>query len=553
MKRGVGDGVEEPKEDVMVHSDSASQMKTTPSVSPHLTVSATAPPQQAAPPLVPPSTDTTGQELSKIPAQVCSPDLTSISDFPPPSAQTLVDAEPPVLTPVKTLLSNSSPASGWSSTQTTTHSHVTVNGRTSGRKRISKACDCCGPNSPGHNVRTPGRGRGRSRGKGRGAGRDLQDTPTRKVEGKLMHIKSFDLNKEKLGGAEDGNDRHEKGHMSVVMTENPSHTPVALPVNVSVVEGPMRRVPSEKDDQKKEDMLIEVLRVADTESKRVGDILDVTRRLSGMTHSKGSVARGRGTRGRWMIGSTFAPKMEDFGIRKELGDVVVFNSKADALAAGENNEAEMLHEEQVASTADKSPIENGDTINLSETEAEGEAKDDTVNVTDSGRGSLSISGQSGSSQDLNSEMHVDQAPVSIDSVSATLSNGNATSPTDQNHRSTPMDTESSHPATPASLNQGPIAVCSAQHCSALKDHRLYCWPGTWEKEEAEVLRKEQSEEMDVQDIDGNTQNNESLEQLIDIIHGKMELVVLQVLSLFIHMMRNFSIGFLFSIILCCME
>lgn len=505
MKRGVGDGAEEPKEDVMVHSDSASPMKTTLSVSPHLTASAT------APPLVPPPLDTTGQDLTQTTAKLHASDITSNSDLSQPSTQTLADAEPPVLTPVKALTANSTPASGWSSSQTTTPAQGTANGRTSGRRRTPKACDCCGPNSTGHNVRTPGRGRGR--GRGRGSGRDLLDTPKRKIGGQLTRIKSFDLTKEKVEEEEGENDRYEKVQMSVVVADAQSQPPVALPVNVSLLDGPIRNcvVPEKGDVQKKEDMLIEESGVAGTGVR-----------------GRGSAVRGRGGRGK--MGATFASKMKaEVGVKRGVEGGVI-GSKTDALTRSvlvqgheENKDSEMEHEEQAHSISVKSPFGNGDTINLSETEPEGE---DSMNVTKPENGILSISGQSGSAsspgtpQDLDSEMQVDQTPDRTDpaSLPVTLSNGNATTPTDHDHRSTPTEME-----TVSSPNQGPISVCSMQHRWALRDHRLYCQPGTWEKQEAEEASgTDQSKETHGRDMDGKTLNNESLEQLTDMVHEFLE-------------------------------
>lgn len=520
MERGVGDGVEEPKEDVMVHSDSASPMKTTPSVSPHLTAPAT------APPVVPPPADTTGQDLTQTPAKHLTSDITSNSDLTQPSTQTVADAEPSVLTPVKALTANSNPASGWSSSQTTTTpAQGRANGRTSGRRRTPKACDCCGPNSTGHNVRTPGRGRGRARGRGRtrGFGRDLLDTPKRTLGGQLMHIKSFDLTEEKVEEEEDEDDRCEKVQMSVLVADTQSQPPVDLPVNVSLLDGPIRNcvAPQKGDVQKKEDLLIAESGVAGTAVKGSGDSRDVEMRLLGTT-----AVRGRGGRG--MMRSKFASKMEvEVGMKRGVGGGGVTSSKTDALTRSvlvqkheENKDAEMEHEEQTDSVLVKSPFGNGDTINLSETEPE-----DSMNATKPENGILFISGQSGSDsspgtpQDLDSEMQVDQTPDRTDpaSLPVTLSNGNTTTPTDHDHRSTPTEME-----TVSSPNRCPIAVCSMQHSWALRDHRLYCQPGTWEKQEAdEVSGKDQSEETHGQEMDGKTLNNESLEQLTDMVHGKM--------------------------------
>ncbi|XP_028443746.1 sentrin-specific protease 5 isoform X3 [Perca flavescens] len=274
----------------MVHSSAASPVKTTPSASPHLTVAA-----KAAPPLVPPSGDTTDQDLTQ--TNLLTPDLASNSDLTQPFTSTPADPDPPVVTPAKALTTNSSPASAWSSPQTpSTTQNPLLNGRTSGRKRTPKACDCCGPNSKGHNAQTSGRG-------------------------------------------------------------------------------------------------------------------------------------------------------------KQLGPA----------------------------------------------------------------------SRSGSPQDLDSGMQVDKTPDRTDSVSVpvTLSNGSVPTPTNDNHCSTLMEVDPSHPAMVAPPFQGYITVCRMQHSWALRDHGLYCQPGTWEGIE-EIRGKEQSEVTNGQEMDGEQQNKETLEQLTDMIHEFLE-------------------------------
>lgn len=532
---GVGDGVEEPKEGVMVHSGSASPVKTTPSASPHLTVPATAPPLQVAP-LVPPSGDTTDQDLTQTPANLLTTDLTSNSDLTLPSTLTPADAEPPVVTPATALATNSSPSSAWSSTQTPTPAQGLVNGRTSGRKRTPKACDCCGPNSRGHDVRTSGRGRGkgRARGRGRGAGSDLCDTPKRKVDGQLTHIKSFDLTQETVEEAEDEGDRYENMQTTVVVADTQSPMPVAPPVTASPQDGPIRNyaTPEKGEAPKKVDMLIEGSGDTDAGEKGGGDSRDVEMRLSGMAGRGAPLVRGRGRGGRGMVGAMSASKIdEEGGIKREDSSSVVISSKTYALPRllfvqrqGQNKGAEMDHGLQTDLCSVKSPVVNGDTVNLSDTEPEEEAKENSMFMGALENGLQSISRQpgpasrSGSPQDLDSEMQVDQTPYRTDSP-LTLSNGNVSTPTNDDHCSTLMEVETSHQATVAPPSPGPITVSSMQHGWALRDHRLYCQPGTWEKIEVEeVLGKDHSGE---REMDGMMQDKESLEQLTDMIHGKM--------------------------------
>lgn len=505
----------------MVHSSAASPVKTTPSASPHLTVAA-----KAAPPLVPPSGDTTDQDLTQ--TNLLTPDLASDSDLTQPVTSTPADPDPPVVTPAKALATNSSPASAWSSPQTpSTTRNPLLNGRTSGRKRTPKACDCCGPNSKGHNARALGRGKGRGRGRGRGAGKDLRDTPKRKVDGQLTGFKCFDLTKEMVEEAEDEGDRYEKVQRTEVVADTKSQTPVTPPVTVSLQDGPITIyvAPEKRDAPKKEDMLIE-----GSGGRGGGDSRTVEKILSGMAGRAAPVVRGRGK-----VGAMSASKTEvEVEIKRGCLGGVVISSKMDALAPlvfvqrpGQNKDAEMDHGEQTDPSSVKSPLVNGDTVNLSDTEPEEEAKEGNMMKCEMTNGLISVSQQLGPAsrtQDLDSGMQVDKTPDRTDSVSVpiTLSNGNVPTPTNDNHCSTLMEVETSHPAMVAPPFPGSIKVCSMQHSWALRDHGLYCQPGTWEREGMEEVRgKEQSEVTNGREMDGEQQNKETLEQLTDMIHGKM--------------------------------
>lgn len=470
----------------MVHSGSASPVKT--SASPHLTVPATAPP-----PLVPPHENTTDQDLN--PAKLLATDLTSNSVLTQPSTLTPVEAEPP--TSATALATNSSRASAWSSTETPTTTRGQVNGRTSGRKRTPKACDCCGPNSTGHNVRTLGRGRGRAR--GRGAGRDLRDTPKRKVEGQLTRTKCFDLTTENVEEAEDEEDGYEKGQNTLVVADTPSQTAVAQPVAVSLQDEPIRNsvAPEKRDAQKMEDMSIEG-------SGGKGGV----EMLLGIAGRGAPVFRGRG-----MVGAMLASHMDvEGGIKKGgLGGVVI-SSTVDALAPlvfvqRQNKDANMDHGGQTDPGSVKSSRGNGDTVNLSDTEPEDDTKDGNMMVREMANGLLAIS------QDLDSDMQVDKTPDRTDSTSVpvALSNGNVPTPANTDHCSTLMEVETSHPAVVAPPFQGPITVLSMQYSWALRDHRLYCQPATWVRAGMEeVSDKTNGSELDV----------ERLEQLTEMVHGK---------------------------------
>ncbi|XP_032380808.1 uncharacterized protein LOC116694954 isoform X3 [Etheostoma spectabile] len=510
----------------MVHSGAASPMKTTPSASPHLTVAA-----KAAPPLVPPSEDATDQDLTQ--TNLFTPDLASNSDLTQPFTSTPADPAPPVVTPAKAVTSNSSPASAWSSPQTpSTTQNPLLNGRTSGRKRTPKACDCCGPNSKGHNTQTSGRGKARGRGRGREMSRDLRDTTKRKVDGQLTGLKCFDLTKEAAEEAEDEGDTYEKVQRTELVADIKSQTPVARPVTVSLQDGPITSyvAPEKRETLKKEDMLIE-----GSGGRGGGNSRTVEKILLGMAGRAAPVVRGRGRVG--AVASMSASKTE-VEVETKRGCVggVVISSKSDSLAPlvfvqrpRQKKDAEMDHGEKTDPSSVKSPLVNGDTVNLSDTEPEEEAKEGNMIKCEMTNGLMSVSQQlglasrSGSPQDLDSGMQLDKTPDRTDSMSVpvTMSNGNVPIPT--NHCSALMEVETSHPALVAPPFQGFITVCRLQHSWALRDHGLYCHPGTWEREGVEEVRgKEQSELTNGQEVDGEQQNKESLEQLTDMIHEFLE-------------------------------
>lgn len=488
----------------MVHSGSASPMNTTPSASPHLTT---------APPLVPPSGGTTDQDQTQSPTKLLTAGLTSNSSLT--QTGTPADTEQPVVIPAKALTTKSSQESVWSSTQTPTPVPGPVNGRTSGRKRTPKSCDCCGPNSTGHNVRTSGKGRGR----GRVAGRDPGVTPKRKVD-QLTHIKSFDLTKGEV------NDE-DKVQMAVALANTQSHTPVAKAVTVPLQEESLRNcvIPEKGDAHKKEDALIDSSAASDVVEKRGGDYKSADVRLIGTVGVGSLVVRGQG---REMMKAASASNM-DINTEVKKGDTggAAVCSKTEALAPSvvqrEIQDAQMHHGDQNDPSSVNCPLRNGDTVDLSDTDGEGE--ESNMIVTDPGNVQLSISWQSGhasrsgTTQDLDSEMQVDQVPDGTDRVAllVALSNGNVTAPADHNRGSTTMEVDSSHPAVVPPPDYCPVTVSSNQHGGALSDHRLYCQPGTWEKDQMdEMMHENRSENTDV-----TMQHQESLEQLTDTIHGKM--------------------------------
>lgn len=504
----------------MVHSGSASPMKTTPSASPDLTVPA------AAPPLVPPSGCSTDQDLTQTSTEHFIKDLTTSSDSTQPSTPNPADAEPPTKTTTKTLSTGSSPPVRHSA-QTPTHVQGPLNGRTSGRKRTPKACDCCGPNSVGHNVKTPGRGigRGRGRGRGRGTDRDLWDTPKRRV-GKLTQIKNYDLTKKKVH--ETGNEDHiQQKVQNVAVADTQSHTPVAPLVPVTPQDGPLRncvgrdkRAAQNKDDGLKESSGLVGAVEKDSEDRR-----DMDTRLLGTTCAWAVVGRGRET---GMVQATVPSKMEvtvEIN-RGDKGDAIISRTGALPLSVQKLKENQDSHHgDQKHPGSVECLFVNGDTVDLSD--IEGEMEDDSIIVSEPADGILSTSLQPspalglGPSKDLDSEMPVDQISDGTNQVAipVTPSNGNFTTTSDHDQKSSSMEVETCHPATVSPSDHGPITVSSVQEPWALRDHILYCQPGTWAKDEMkEKLVKKQAE---LNEMDADTQKKENLEQLTDTVHGKM--------------------------------
>lgn len=341
--------------------------------------------------------------------------------------------------------------------------------------------------------------------------------------GQLTRIKCFDLTKEQVVEVHNEDDVYEKVETSVAVAGTYPQTPVAMPATVSLQDGPMRNCvsPEKGDAQKKENTLTEDSGVAGAVEKGGGNGRGTEVMLLGTTGRGALVVRGQG---RGMMRPLITSKMD---VNVEIKGGVVISSKADALnqsvlVQGEN--VQMHHGDQIYPSSVICPLGNGDTVNLSDTE--GELEEDNVILTESGNGLLSILGQSGHAsrsgtpQDLDSEMQVDQIPDGTDQISlpVTLSNGNIITLTDTGHRSTCMEVETSHPAS--SPSHCPITVSSVQYDWALGDHRLYCRPCTWEKDEMEEMSgKNRSEEAE---MDEKMKKEETLEQLIDMIHEFLE-------------------------------
>lgn len=463
---GAGDGDEEPQEAVMVHSSSTPPMKTPPS-SPTSTLPATAPSLQVIPP-VPPPGDTTDQHLNQIPGKSQLTDFTSISDLTSPA---LCDAPPTVASIVD--LSSPSPSSP---SQAASSVQASVNGRTSGRKRTPKACDCCGPNSVGHNVTTPGRGRGRGRGGGgRGRGRggrgrarggssssssssssELWHTPKRKVQGEWTHVKIF----------EDTN---------------------------------------EGDDSTEEMETTETCETATEAERLVG------------TSPEQADAHGRddGLLGAMLSEAT--AKEEEGAAEMQVGDATTKSSDSSSATpvlpqsdpVGPSRDAPTGLAKRPNEIAVKQPLSNGDTVSLSDSDSEEEA---TASGMVNGQGAAGCH-----VQDLDCEMQVDkQTPdkaISELGTTAPRSDGDSAS-TDEEHGCTPTDMETCRPPP----FQGPVVVSLSQHLWALRDHRLYCNTGTWVKDETE----EAVMSSDGIKVNGTLQDEgDGRELLVDLIQGRL--------------------------------
>lgn len=505
----------------MVHSSSASSMKTTPSASPHLTLPAIAPPLQAAPLESPPG-DITDQDLTHTPTKFHSTGLTSNSDLSLPYALAAADSESSVVTVAKAIAPDSSQASS-SCTPTPTPVQGSVSGRTSGRKRTPKACECCGPNSTGHNVRTSDRGKGRGRWRGMGDNSGLWDTPKKRVREQLTHINSVDLAEEEVEEAEGEDNANEKvqmTEMTVKVANAHSQTPVALPVSNSLQDGPKisSAAPVKCNAQKKVEMSGEGSLVPGIGGKG-GNGQDVEMRLSGMAGRGATLVRGRGM-GKFG-GTPTSETKEGWGIKREGLGGVVKTLKTYARPQflqrhwpKKNVEVNPGEQPNPVSSV-KSPLGNGDTVNLSDTEPEEESEESKSIMSEMENGLPSYSCQSCPASESASAHDLDAEKTNSVSALTTLSNGSVITQTNEDHSGTHMEVDT-HSDTVAHQYQGPITVSLVQHCRALRDHRLYCLPGTWEEEMEEVSGKGGRE------IEGKMQGEEeSTEHLIDLIHGKI--------------------------------
>ncbi|XP_029939422.1 uncharacterized protein LOC115381919 [Salarias fasciatus] len=470
----------------MVHSDSASPMKTTPSASPHLTVTATAPPLMLS------HGGTAVQDLNHIPTQALTTDLTSNSGFTQPSTLTPADANPTAVTPAKTL--------SISSISTTTPAPDPISGRTSGRKRTPKACNCCGPNSTGHNVKTSVGGRGS--GRGRGAGRNIGHTLKRNFQ--VTPVKNLDLAKEK---STDENDTGGKVQQSGSAVDNAPSQTTETPVSLQDV--PVKScVESEKQQVKKKKTSPLGSEVSGALQMEGSDSPNTEKSALGTAEQGGFIVISQNREGR------------EIEIKGAQGGATTL--KTDALGQsmpGENqNTPNSQHKHGGETNTVNSSFRNGETVNLCDTEEE--VQEDYMIVIEPGNGPLSTSWPvtPGVLQDLDAEAEVFHSPERMDlfSLASTLSNGNI-SPSENHNHSAMLETP--HPSKDSSPTFTPISVNQKDHPWAIWDHKLYTLSGTWENnEEGTSDRTSQQEAV----MDATMQREEVLAHLTHMVHEFLE-------------------------------
>ncbi|XP_076007420.1 uncharacterized protein LOC143001607 [Genypterus blacodes] len=461
----------------MVHSGSAFPMTTPPSASPHLTIPATAPPLPTPPPpLAPPAAGTEHHNQSQTPAKGVAQDLSVTPD--------LSIAPTPALTPTRDPNSCSGPASAQPPAKTPDLLHDSVNGRTSGRKRTPKACDCCGPHGRGHNANVStrgGRGRGTPRGRGRGFGRPFGDTPKRIVD-PLAPINHFELTEE-AEGHDDGY-THVQTTVPVDAAEAPSQNPADLPAAGSPEDGPLKNCVA---------------------PDRVG----LQRRVMMVQHH----LRGRG--GNELMGDASKHYMR-LGVRRGGGCGGPVGLETDPRVGSMS----MLSHVPELQCVYPHPFGNGDLLSPPGVRTVGEGRGDCM-------AALSVSVQSEAPMDLDLDPQVDPIPDGTDSVSisVTLCNGSASALTGRDHTSTPMEQDGARPALPSPPPQGPISVCTAPHQWALRDHRLYCHLETWEggqRQQQEEKEEGGEEGRWRKEQDGQGMQEEDSEWLVEMIHEFLE-------------------------------
>jgi len=545
----------------MVHSGAnAPLMPTTPSASPHLAVSAQGAPLHAQP-LRSTPTDDEGQ------AKPSGDLVTSSSDAAPP---------PPPPPQVKET-PRRRPESGPGSPLSPDHFQAAVNGRSSGRKRTPKACDCCGPNGKGHDDKTTprrggrgrgrprGRGRGQPKGSGRGRGRGRArgsyngEAPKRPTHGRETFEPIDDDEDDDDDDEEDSEeyDAEEGATGEVVIgTDGQSDTSFDLLSDVAWQAGPMKTYAS-KDFQKEE----------------AASELPVGR---GQRRGRGRGAVGR--RGRGAGRAAIGWKLENMGTVGGGGDVdelvdsgtVIAGAASVAaqkdVAAGADGQAlpvvgassgpevtEQVAEEmeQGSLPAPSPPVNlhpagstNGNSVHFSEdakpTESQASAEGvvlpgggggDGGGISDGGEpvkgaDDAAVSGEESASQSVgpgnqDSAMQVDPPAHVSDSVSCVTEDVALVVEMDSSCALTD-ETPAFHTArspAPSLPPPEPISVQSGPQCCPLRDHRQYCLLGTWVPEAGggELLVGDGALQAGQQSTDADC-----TEMLTEMLHGEVQ-------------------------------
>lgn len=439
----------------MVHSGCSSPMNTTSALP--LPSSATAPP-----PVPPPTVDTEHTHIK--PASILDP--------------VPANAESPVSNESKSVTSSitQSPA------------QPVFNGRTSGRKRTPKSCDCCGPNSRGHNVQnsrghnvqTPNRGRGRARGRPRirGTGDNLENTPKGKVGGLLAQSKTFELPKPNLTEVEGTR----MGADSPSQNSIQMHIPEKDKVTINCVPS------AAKESQRERLIEKESINNSDTEMK----VLDKTVAVSPCSP---------------VIGTPLSTTGEN---KRKLEDSI-FNSSTNVPVPSIANKQAKLERE--IAPVPKSPSQS---VKPPSNGLQSSNKDEIKSQVRNGPLQSGTKPGDTSAVEL---ILIDQASDKTNSVPLTLSNGNFDTPTDDTQEVTLVDSGTSRPAPVPPPSHGPIAVISEQHPWALRDHWTYCRSGTWDK-------VDQTQDTGAERLNDKSQGQEEAEgeseRPLDMIHEFLE-------------------------------
>ncbi|CAL8348149.1 unnamed protein product [Gadus morhua 'NCC'] len=427
---------------------------------------------------------------------------------------------------------NDHPESGPGSPLSPDQFQAAGNGRSSGRKRTPKACDCCGPNGKGHNVTTTptpsrgGRGRGRPRGRGRGRPRGRAsgplgyngDTPKGTGGGHLTRIKTFELNDDDDDEDEDS-DKYDVAKGTGV--DGQSDTYLDLPGESAWQDGPMKSL---------------VAKEIRSDSQEKGSAL-VVRGGRGQRRGRGAAglrgARGRGAVARRGRGASVGRTLENTGNIEgggggggggelEGSGVVIAGAAcvaaqkvfAPAGAVGPASPGstavcqgpeEMEQGESPASDLLPSSATNGNGVHFSE---DGEARESEANADagapeggvgapEKGAAAADPAVSEGSAAaapppgDQDSAMQVDPSAQASDPTSSSTPppppDGDAAAAAaaavvemaDPGGSPAHTETPAFHTARSPAPSLESIAVQSGPHGWGLLDHRQYCLQGTW--------------------------------------------------------------------------